>query len=160
MLKTRLTILILLLLTACNNSRRTELEAEKLRAFATRYTAAWNSLDAAGVASFHHADSSLQINDGEPSVGREAIAAAAQEFMTGFPDMVLEMDSLRIENGSLAYHWTFNGTNTGPGGTGKAVRFSGYEEWTMGDDGLLARARGHFDPAEYSRQLEFGVDGS
>ena len=52
---------------------------------------------------------------------------------------------------------TFTGTNTGPGGTGKSVRVSGYEEWTMDDDGLIAASRGHYDPAEYARQLEHGV---
>jgi hypothetical protein len=30
----------------------------------------------------------------------------------------------------------------------------------MGNDGLVATSNGHFDEAEYRRQLEFGVDGS
>jgi hypothetical protein len=34
--------------------------------------------------------------------------------------------------------WTLVGTNTGPGGTGRRVRISGFEEWTIGDDGLIA----------------------
>ena len=90
----------------------------------------------------------------------EAIAAVAQGFMTDFPDMVIEMDSLRMMEGIVEYHWTFTGTNTGPGGTGNAVRFSGYEEWTLGEDGSITSSLGHFDETEYNRQLEFGVDGS
>ena len=133
------------------------MDARELRDLGDRYTAAWNRHDAAGVASFHNETSSLTVNDGEPAVGREAIAAVAQGFMTAFPDMVLEMDSLRTAEGAIEYHWTFSGTNTGPGGTGKAVRFSGYEEWTMGEDGLIARSLGNFDAAEYNRQLESGV---
>jgi uncharacterized protein (TIGR02246 family) len=136
------------------------MDPERLREFAAQYTAAWSSQDAARVASFYSVNGSLKINDGDPSVGREAITAAAQEFMTGFPDMVVQMDSLRIESGRVEYHWTFVGTNTGPGGTGKAVRFSGFEEWTIGNDGLIAVSKGHFDEAEYSRQLEFGASGS
>jgi len=136
------------------------MDAERLQEFAAQYTAAWSSLDAARVATFFHEDGSLKINDGDPSEGRVAIAAAAQEFMTAFPDMVLEMDSLLIRASTVEYHWTFTGTYTGPGGTGKAVRFSGYEEWTMGDDGLVSRSLGHFDEAEYNRQLEFGIAGS
>jgi hypothetical protein len=27
------------------------------------------------------------------------------------------------------------------------------EEWTLGADGLIAESQGHFDQAEYSRQL-------
>jgi hypothetical protein len=50
------------------------------------------------------------------------------------------------------------GTNTGPGGTGNRVRISGFEEWRIGDDGLIAESQGHFDQAEYDRQLEHGVE--
>jgi uncharacterized protein (TIGR02246 family) len=136
------------------------MDAEELREFAAQYTAAWSSLDAARVASFFAEAGSLKINAGDPSVGRQAIAAAAQEFMTAFPDMVLEMDSLHVEGGTVEYHWTFTGTNTGPGGSGKAVRFSGYEEWTIGAGGRVADSKGHFDETEYRRQLESGVGGS
>ena len=93
-------------------------------------------------------------------MGREAIAGVAQGFVTAFPDFVLEMDSVRIVDGKAEYHWTFAGTNTGPGGTGMSVRFSGYEEWTIGENGLVQRSLGHFDEAEYARQLESGVGGT
>jgi hypothetical protein len=52
------------------------------------------------------------------------------------------------------------GTNTGPGGTGHRVRFSGYGEWKFGEDGLIAESQGHFDDPDYQRQLERGVDAS
>jgi hypothetical protein len=45
------------------------------------------------------------------------------------------------------------GTNTGPGGTGNSVLISGYELWKIENDGLIAESRGHFDVAEYERQL-------
>ena len=38
---------------------------------------------------------------------------------------------------------------TGRAATGKAVRISGYEEWTIGPDGLITESKGHFDEAEY-----------
>src|SRR5713101_1133799 len=123
-------------------------DSTKLNDFATRYTAAWCSQNAASVASFFAKDGSLTINQGRPSVGRAAISAAAQEFMTAFPDMVVKMDRLGVDPGRITYHWTLIGTNTGPGGTGKAVRISGYEEWRIGDDGLIAESKGHFDEAE------------
>ena len=75
---------------------------------------------------------SLKINDAAPAVGRTAITAAAQDFMTAFPDMVVAMDRVGVEGDLVVYRWTLTGTNTGPGGTGKAVRLSGYEEWTIG----------------------------
>ena len=148
-------VLFLLSATACT-SGETGLDVETMTEFGARYTAAWSSHDAVAVASFYSADGSLTVNDGDPAVGREAIAAVAHSFMTAFPDFVLAMDSLHIESGVVEYHWTFAGTNTGPDGTGKAVRFSGYEEWTMGSDGLVAESQGHFDDAEYNRQLVAG----
>ena len=133
---------------------------DDLHDFATRYTAAWSSQDPVRVASFYAENGSLTINGGEPSVGREAIAESAWGLMTAFPNLVVAMDSLRVEGDAPEYHWTLTGTNTGPGGTGHAVRISGYEVWTMGDDGLIARSVGQFDEAEYQRQLEEGVEGS
>ncbi len=133
-------------------------ETEKLRKFAEHYTEAWCSKDPARVAEFFSPNGSLQVNDAAPAVGRAAITAVAQSFMTAFPDMVVAMDDLVVEGGRIQYHWTLTGTNTGPGGTGKRVRISGYEEWESGPDGLIARSLGHFDSAEYQRQLGQGVD--
>ena len=130
----------------------------KLKEFAAKYTAAWCSQNAASVASFFAEDGSLKINNGEQSVGREAITKDAQGFMTAFPDMIVAMDSLSIKAENVIYYWTLTGTNTGPGGTGKSVRINGFEEWTIGSDGLITESKGHFDEAEYQRQLEYGQD--
>ena len=133
------------------------METNQLTGFATQYTAAWCSQDAARVAAHFAPQGSLTINGGAPAVGRAAIAASAQQFMTNFPDLVVALDSLNVQDDRAVYRWTLGGTNSGPGGTGKAVRFSGYEEWTMGADGLIAESRGYFDEAEYGRQVKDGV---
>jgi len=125
----------------------------ELRGFATRYTAAWCSQNAASVAEFFSRSGSLTINKGTPSVGRKAITAAAQGFMTAFPDMVVNMDGLYPDGRQAVYRWTLIGTNSGPGGTGNSVHISGYEEWTIGSDGLIAASKGHFDESDYQRQL-------
>ena len=52
---------------------------------------------------------------------------------------------------------TWTGTNTCPGGTGKLVRISCYEQWPMEADGLIAKSKGHYDEAEYQRQLNSGA---
>lgn len=122
--------------------------------FATRYTAAWCSGKPDEVASFFAPQGSLTINEGKPSVGRAQIAASAQDFMTAFPDLVVRMDSISVEPHGAVYRWTLTGTNTGPGGTGRPVRISGYEEWTMSADGFVEKSLGHFDRAEYERELK------
>ena len=93
------------------------------------------------------------MNSGSLASAAQGYTAAAQGFMTAFPDMVVAMDSVSLEAGRAVYRWTLTGSNTGPGGTGKPVRISGYEEWTFGSDGLIATSTGHFVEADYNRQL-------
>ncbi len=121
--------------------------------FANRYAEAWSSQNAASVASFFSETGSLKINDGAPAVGREAITAAAQGFMTAFPDMRVTNDRTHTEGDRTIFEWTLTGKNTGPGGTGAHVKLSGRESWRFGHDGLVAESIGSFDSAEYERQL-------
>ena len=100
----------------------------------------------------------LTVNDAPPAVGRTAIAKEAQAFMTTFPDMVVTMDKMKDDSEGTKFYWTLTGMNTGPGGTGKRVRISGYELWKIDNDGLIAESKGHFDTAEYERQLRHGID--
>jgi hypothetical protein len=126
------------------------LDLDQLRAFAQRYTAAWCSMDPRRVAEHYTPAGRLTINDGPPSVGRDAITETARSFYVALPDMQVFMNDLVVEDQRIEYHWTFTGTNTGPGGTGNAV-------WTLSAEGLIAASLGHYDAAEYARQLARGV---
>ena len=138
----------------------------ELNDFASRYAKAWCSQDPEKVAAFYAENGSLSVNDEPPAVGRAAIAEEARGFMTTFPDMVVTMDDV-LRDSELGgrsscdaiFHWTLTGTNTGPGGTGKRVRISGYELWKIDNHGLIAESKGHFDATDYERQLREGVDG-
>ena len=121
-----------------------------LHDLAERYTAAWSSQDPAGVAAFFSPTGSLTVNDGAPAVGRDAIAQLAQSFMTAFPDLHLTMDGLSVDGNKAIYRWTLEGTYSA---TGKRVRISGHEEWSIGADGLVSRSLGHFDADDYARQI-------
>jgi len=132
----------------------------QLTDFATRYAAAWSGQDPAALAAFYAEDGSLKVNTTTPALGRAAVLATAQGYMSAFPDMVVRMDSVIQAGPTVVFHWTWTGTNTGPGGTGRAVRLSGYEEWTLGADGLIVQSLGHFDEAEYQRQLAAPVPRS
>ena len=151
--------------------------------FAQHYAKAWCSQNPENVAAFYAQSGSLSVSDGPPAAGPPAIA----EIVRGFPDMIVTMDDLKIGGRSscdAAFHWTLIGTNTGPGGTGKRVRISGYELWKIDNgaggsratwtgkpervgeqggesinDGLIAESKGHFDSAAYERQLKHAVDG-
>ncbi len=125
----------------------------ELRKFAEQYTAAWCSQNPASVAGFFADDGWLQVNDNSPAIGREAITALAQGFMTEFPDLQVHFDGLEPTDAGAVYRWTLTGTHCG---TGYAVCVIGFEEWTMAEDGRIARSKGHFDAAEYARQVVAG----
>src|SRR5437773_7220177 len=60
--------------------------------------------------------------------------------MAAFPDLEVIMDNIVVDGDQTVYCWTLVGTNTGPGGTGKRVHISGFEEWRMGADGLVGES--------------------
>ena len=146
----------LLISIACT-SRVTPMTQIDLANFGARYAAAWSSQNPAFFASFYSEDAALTVNAGPPSVGRAAITATAQAYMTAFPDMVVKLTQMSQDGGHPIFHWLWTGTNTGPGGTGKFVRMTGYEEWTMDAHGLITESKGHYDEAEYQRQLKVGA---
>jgi hypothetical protein len=91
-----------------------------------------------------------------PSAAR--IAEVAEAFIAAFPDIEVFMDDLVLrDDGVVEYRWTFTGTSAE---TGKSVRVPGFEEWRIAPDGLIAEPRGHYDQAEYDRQVQHGVGPS
>jgi SnoaL-like polyketide cyclase len=128
--------------------------SDKLTEFANRYAEAWCSHNPERVAAFFAENGSLKVNDDAPGIGKAAIAEIAQGFMRDFPDMIVTFDKLEPRGNATAFHWTLTGTNTGPGGTGNPVCISGYELWKIDNNGLIAESKGHFDAAEYERQLK------
>ncbi|MAP54466.1 DUF1348 family protein [Altibacter sp.] len=128
-------------------------ELDGMVEFGQKYTDAWNSKLPEKMASFYAEDGILTVNNGTPAMGRKQIAETAQSYMEAFPDMVLTMDSLVKRNDQYRYYWTFKGTNSGPNGTGNKVEFSGFEEWTMNDDGIIEKSMGTYDSDDYARQL-------
>ncbi len=139
-----------MLMTSCATEKAPD---NTMQDFGKQYTDAWNSQVPEKMAALYAEDGTLTINGGTPAKGREQLAATAQSFMEAFPDLKLTMDSLVKESGSYQYYWTFEGTHTGPGGSGNEVLFSGFEEWTMNGDGLIQTSIGTFDAEDYARQL-------
>ena len=139
-----------LLPIACESDRAVRPDLADL---ATQYAAAWSSQNPDSLASFYSESGALIVNRGTPSVGHAAIRSTAASFMAAFPDMLVRMDSVVDKGEHVVFHWTWTGTNTGPGGTGRSVRISGYEDWTLDPTGLILQSDGHYDDAEYQRQV-------
>jgi nuclear transport factor 2 (NTF2) superfamily protein len=128
-------------------------DRRQIEELAREYTEAWCSRDPARVASLYARDGTIATNGGEPA----SIADVARSFVGAFPDIQVFLDDLVFGEDVVEYHWTFTGTSSE---TGKWMRIRGYEEWTIGSDGLIAASRGHYDQAEYDRQLLEGADRS
>lgn len=143
-------LMILIIMTGCKSDKS---EYDKMVEFGQKYTAAWNSKVPEKMASFYAEDGTLTVNNGTPAVGRKQLAETAKSYMDAFPDLELTMDSLTKGNGTYRYYWTFKGTNSGPNGTGNKVDFSGFEEWTMNEQGLVQISIGTYDAEEYKKQL-------
>ena len=126
-------------------------DREQIEELARGYTEAWCSRDPARVAAYYRPGGTIAINGGDPA-GIEEVAAS---FIAAFPDITVYMDDLVVrDDGVVEYRWTFTGTSAE---TGRWVRIPGFEEWTIDADGSIAESRGHFDQAEYDRQLLEGA---
>ena len=119
--------------------------------FAQNYAKAWCSQSPEKVAAFYAKNASISVNNGPPA----PIAEVARNFMRDFPDMIVTFDKLEPRGDRIAFHWTLTGTYAG---TGNHVRISGYELWKIGNNGLIAESKGHFDSSEYKRQLKHGLE--
>jgi len=126
-------------------------DPEQIEQLARSYTEAWCSRDPALVAGHYVSGGTIAINGGDAT----GLADVAEAFIAAFPDIQVFMDDVVLrDDGSVEYRWTFTGTSAE---TGKSVRLPGYEEWTIAPDGLIAESRGHYDQAEYDRQLQHGI---
>jgi hypothetical protein len=119
---------------------------DELNQFAARYAKAWCSDNPESVAAFFAEDASLTVNDGPPTPPLQV----ARGFMRDFPGMTVTFDKLTPRGNRIVFHWTLTGTHAD---TGNHVRISGYELWKINNGGLIAESSGHFDAAEYERQV-------
>jgi uncharacterized protein (TIGR02246 family) len=145
------------LFIGCSSRQPGAKTQDEVTDLAQRYAKAWSSKDPDAPAKFFSETGSLKVNNNRPAVGRKDIAEVARRFMTAFPDMVVSMDKVVTKGEITEFHWTLDGHNTGPRGTGNRVRISGYEEWRVDSAGLITESKGHFDEAEYDRQIKHGV---
>src|SRR5437867_1035490 len=106
-------------------------DRRQIQQLARNYTEAWCSRDPARVASHYVPGGTIAINGGESA----GITEVAQSFIAAFPDIEVFMDDLVVIDDVVEYHWTFTGTSAE---TGKWVRITGFEDWKIGADGLIA----------------------
>lgn len=124
------------------------------------YMAAWNAHDAAAAAAFLaegvvYYDASV----GTPVEGRDAAKAQVIDaFLGAVPDAVWTREGEPVvSGGSVAFEWTFGGTNTGDWAdgtraTGKSFSFRGMSLFRV-EDGRIVRQSDYYDAAGFYKQL-------
>jgi hypothetical protein len=74
------------------------------------------------------------------------LAEVLAQTAARFPDCA----ALVSRHQDLRLTWRFRGR-------GARACIGGYKEWRIGDDGLIAKSLGHFDAADYQRQIDHGA---
>ena len=118
---------------------------------ARNYSQAWADHDLDAIAALHTADSVFHLhNVAEPFVGRDAIRAAAAEFLADSPDLTFEPVRVHLGEDHLVSQYIMHGTRDG-----KQFACHGTDIFTVTDD-LVQRKDSYIDWIAYQRQT--GID--
>ena len=125
-------------------------DTDTARKIAEAHCSAWTNRTPEVVADRYSASTSFAMNHGDPMTTRAEIASMASGFMADFPDLVLTCDHVLVADHHMVYAWTFEGHHHG---TGKLVRFSGWEEWDLDDELKVVKSLGWYDVDDYNQQV-------
>lgn len=98
----------------------------------------------------------FQVAAGEPSVGRERIAADTAEFFRAFPDAWSRIENLIGDGDWAAWEWVGGGTflgefyGTPPTGRSFEIRGCGFFQFS---DGKITLQRGYWDKHSWFSQI-------
>lgn len=102
----------------------------------------------------------FQVAAGEPSVGREQIAADTAEFFRGFPDAWSRVENLVGDGDWAAWEWvgggTFLGEFYGASPTGRTFEIRGCGFFQFSDDKIILQ-RGYWDKHSWFSQIELPI---
>jgi steroid delta-isomerase-like uncharacterized protein len=125
---------------------------------AQRALAAWNRGDAERVVA-DMADDVIwrDVALGMPLHGRDALRAAAQAYMTAFPDLHVDVTSSTLDGLRLAQEWTVTGTHRGElmgfAPTGRWTESYGATVTTFDEDAVMIEGAAYWNPLAMFRQL-------
>ena len=124
------------------------------------YLAAWNAHDSAKAAGYFtdnvvYFDASV----GTPIQGREAAKTGViDNFLNAVPDAVWQMKGAPVlQDGRVAFEWTFSGTNTGAwadgtAATGKPFTLTGVSLFSI-ENGKIVSQSDYYDALGFYKQL-------
>ena len=113
--------------------------------------AAWNAHDPEKVASFYTEDGVREelIVTHARLVGREAIAAQVQMYLTAMPDLALSIRKISSGKDVITFEWMVNATHRGDAegwpAKGEAVAFPGVSVLDLSEAGQIIEERVYTD---------------
>jgi len=129
---------------------RTELQADRaeLHALADRFIEVWRRRDAVALAGCYAPNAVGESPMYATLQGRQAIEEAYRSFVTSFPDMTFELDTILVDPPHLAIFATVNATHVneffGLPGTNRRIDFR--VAWLFEvEHGLIVRDRRIYD---------------
>lgn len=119
----------------------------------------WNGKNIDSVNQFFSDSATRKINNVEVSRNKKELIANIKVYLTGFPDIDLNINDL-IEFKSKVYmNWTIIGTNTNVFGelpaTGKKVKVSGVSIFTFDDGGMIIYEDVFFNELSLLQQIGY-----
>jgi hypothetical protein len=119
---------------------------------AKTYSQAWADHDPDAIAALHTADSVFHLHDvAQPFVGREAIRAAAAEFVADSPDLTFDPVRVHLGENHFVSEYVMRGTRQG-----RPYACHGADVFTL-KDGLVQRKDSYIDWIAYQRQTGVGI---
>ena len=122
------------------------------------YINAWNSGDLTSLGNYFTENvqrySPGGISDAD---GLEDMREVMTAFLTSYPDVSVTVDEAWYYGNRSTIHWTFSGTNTGPGEeppTGNYVEISGLSSLTY-EDGKISEEEVVYDNLDFMEQLGY-----
>jgi steroid delta-isomerase-like uncharacterized protein len=120
--------------------------------------AAWNRGDAEGIVAFIAEDVIWRdVALGMPLHGRAALQAAAQAYMTAFPDLHIDVTSWTLDGPRLVQEWTVTGTHRGElmgmPPTGRWTESYGAAVTTFDEDAVMIEGSSYWNPLAMLQQL-------
>ena len=124
------------------------MDRAELQILAERFVAAWKQRDPVALAELHAPDGVAESPMYSTRRGRKAIEEAYRAFVTSFPDMRADVDTILVDPPRVAIFATVNATHVneffGLPGTNRQIEFRVARLFEF-ENGLIARDRRIYD---------------
>ena len=156
LINTSALVLILLFTTGCQQQKD---YSKDLKPLVDKYNSAWQTGNVDGLEEVFDPNFVRHSDKFSSANGLEELKKVIKAFKTAYPDLKLTFSEEFYGDNQYAGHWTFTGTNTGPGEiqpTGKSV-----SQWGVNiihfKDGKIVEEWDGFDNVPLLEQLGYTI---